>query len=86
MDPTVKVALIVAIPSTITGIGTLVLGFLNRSTQTQMKSSMDGHFTKLLAERQQQGVELVEKTDKLAHAEGRREGVEAAEDKAGEKP
>jgi hypothetical protein len=88
MDPTVKVALIVAVPLAVANCGTLLLGFLNRSdvktslaNQEKMKASMDGHFSKLLAERAQQGVELVDKTDKLSHAEGRREGIESTEGK-----
>jgi hypothetical protein len=85
ISPTVESALIMSIPS----LGTLVLGFLIRRdnlrmlvNQAKMKESMDGHFTKLLSERQEMGEQLTDKTDKLAHAEGRREGVEATEDKA----
>jgi hypothetical protein len=86
LDPTVKVAIIMSVPATITGLGTLALGFLNRLdqkkslvNQAEMKDSMDGHFGKLLAEKAAQGAELVDKTDKLAHAEGRREGIESTE-------
>ena len=98
MDPTVKVALIVAVPSLITGVGTLALGFLTRrdnkemrakqdnmqEDQSRLQTSMDGHFTKILNERTAIGEKLTDKTDKLAHAEGRREGIEVAEDKAKE--
>ena len=86
MDPSVKVALIAIIPLTITSLGTLWMSWLTRRdarkslvNQSAMKESMDGHFTALLAKSAQQGDELVDKTDKLAHAEGRREGVESKE-------
>lgn len=81
MEPTVQVAIIASIAPTVLALGTLILGLVNRSTQAAMKESIDGHFTKLLTERQEQGAQLVDKTDKLAHAEGRREGVEASEGK-----
>lgn len=86
MDSAVKVALIVAIPTTITALGTLSLQFLARrdakkslSNQDELKVSMDGHFTKLLADRKEQGDELVDKSQQLARAEGRREGMEASD-------
>jgi hypothetical protein len=79
----------------VTGATSVILQVMNRSdaremridtqkslaNQDAMKESMDGHFSKLLAKTAQQGNELVDKTDKLAHAEGRREGVEATEGK-----
>jgi hypothetical protein len=81
MDPTVKVALIVATPTTITGFGTLILGFLNRrdaklihANTAEIKASVNGNFTKLLNAKAAQSVELKDKTEQLAHAEGRREG------------
>jgi hypothetical protein len=84
----VKIALIAAISSlliaVVTGGTSIILLFMNRkdaraslANQQQMKESMDGHFTKLLEKSAKQGDELVDKTDKLAHAEGRREGVES---------
>ena len=88
MDPTVKVAIIVAIPSAITGLGTLYLGIMNRRDAKDIrdhvgdiKASVDGNFSRLLDEKATQRVQLVDKTERLAHAEGRREGVEAAADK-----
>jgi hypothetical protein len=95
MDPTIKVALIVAVPSFIGTLGTLILGFMTLSNnkslqrkqdkiaedQEKMSNNIDGHFKTLLAEKAVQGAELLDKTDKLAHAEGRREGIEATEGK-----
>lgn len=68
MDTSVKVALIVAIPSTITSIGTLVLGLMNRSGLKEVHESVNGKLK-----------QLIETSGKLSHAEGRREGVEATE-------
>src|ERR1022692_2647052 len=58
-DPSVRVALIVAVPGMITGIGTIILALLNRkdareirTSQSEMKTSIDGHFTKLLDQKQ----------------------------------
>jgi membrane protein implicated in regulation of membrane protease activity len=84
MDPTMKVAIVTAIPATLTLLFTILTWFMGRKSlvnQSQMKESIDGHFTKLMEEKTQQGVELVEKTDKLSHAEGRREGIESTESK-----
>ena len=95
MDPTERVALIVAAPIMVANVGTLILGFLARQdakaaagaarqslkNQDAMKDQMDGHFSKLLAERKTQGDELKDVADRLAHAEGRREGMEAGESK-----
>ena len=68
LEPTVQVALIVAVPALITGVGTIVLGLMNRSQMKQISINVDGKLEQLMAMRQQ-----------LAHAEGRREGVDAAE-------
>ena len=81
MDPTVKVAIIVAIPSAITGIGTLVLGILNRNKLGDVAVLVDGKLSRLLEEKDRQGVELSDKSDQLSHAQGRREGVEASDKK-----
>ena len=90
LNPTLEVAVIVAVPGTIAGMGTIFLGLLARkdarelrASQAAMQTSIDGHFSKLLDEKQKQGEQLVDKTDRLAHAEGRREGVEATEEKKG---
>jgi len=78
MDPTVKVALIAAIPASLLGVGTLILGFLNRKAQQEthdkvidLKVNVDGRLSQLLA-----------KTEIAAHAEGHREGVEQAGEEA----
>ena len=92
INPTVEVALIVAVPGIITGMGTICLALLNRrdarkdasemkAIQSKMQTSIDGHFTKLLDQKQIISEQLVEKTDKLSHAEGRREGIESTEEK-----
>ena len=44
-----------------------------RTSQGVLETKMDGHFTRLLERTSTQGKELVAKTDKLAHAEGRQE-------------
>jgi hypothetical protein len=84
MDPTVKVALIAIIPLTITSTGTLWMAWLTRRDarkalvgQAKIEESINGHFGKLMEEKEQQHVVLMEKTDRLAHAEGRREGIES---------
>jgi hypothetical protein len=80
LDPTIKVALIVATPGTITGILTFTLGILGRRDarelkmgQENMQSSVDGKLS-----------QLIETKEQLSHAQGRREGVEAAEVKGNE--
>jgi hypothetical protein len=76
-DPTIRVALIVATPGTITGILTFTLGLLNRRDaralkvgQENMQKSVDGKLDK-----------YIETKEQLSHAQGRREGVEATEEK-----
>lgn len=92
LDPTVKVAIIVAIPSAITGIGTLVLGWLNRKeskrqfdvlhgNMTIIKENVNGALTKLRAEKDIQATQLIDAKVDLSYAEGRREGIEAKEKK-----
>lgn len=74
-DPTVKVAIIAAtiaaIPPTIVGILNFFLGRANRKNIQQINVSVDGKLDRFM-----------ETAQKLSHAEGRREGVEATEDKA----
>lgn len=77
MEPGVKVALIVAIPSTITGIGTLLLGFLNRQDNKSIKLGVDGINSRIQTKSDAQGEELADKSNQLAHAQGRREGMES---------
>lgn len=69
LDPTVQVALIMAVPTTLLGIGTLVLGFMNRNKLNKIDISVDGKLSQLMDTQQ-----------KLSHAEGRREGVDASKD------
>ena len=83
-DASVKVALIVAIPSTLVGIGTLILGFLNRADtqrslahQVILKTDMDevkkhtnGMLTQLTNEKSAMRERLIDKSQELAHAEG----------------
>ena len=84
LDPTIKVALIVSVPATIASVGTLILGFLNRSdakrslaNQDLMKRSVDGINTRLEDKNRDLGVRLADKSEEAAHAAGRREGSEA---------
>ncbi len=91
MEPTVKVALIVALPLTITSVGNFILGVLNRAGQKRsqaqgerIQESVDGNFSKLWEKQQSQSEKLHISEGKLSHAEGRREGVEATEDKGRE--
>lgn len=79
IDPTVKVAIIIAIPQVVVGLGTLVLGFVNRQatrelhqTTAQLEVRVDGRLTELLSAREKQA----EVQSALSHAEGRREGLE----------
>jgi hypothetical protein len=84
MDPTVKVAMIVATPGMITGIGTIILALMNRKTQQEglkiqieTKANVDGNFSKLWEEKDRQVAQLKETQDKLSHAEGYRAGSES---------
>lgn len=81
LDPTVKVAIIAAIPGTITGLITVILGIINHRTQQAMRVSIDGNFTRMLDERAAQSAQLEDKSDKLSHAQGRREGIEFDQNK-----
>ena len=51
-DPTVKVALIVAIPATITSVGTLILGFLNYMSLGRVNVKVDGMMSKARSDEQ----------------------------------
>jgi uncharacterized membrane protein (Fun14 family) len=81
LDPTVKVALIVSIPPTITGILAFVLGLMNRKQLQTIKVDVNTNFQKLLQDKISQDKVITEQTQKLAHAEGRREGVESKDAK-----
>lgn len=89
LDPTVQVAIIVSVPTTVV---TLVLGLMNhyelkkhRDELHVIKVEMNGNMSRILDEKAIQGVSLTEKTTALAHAEGRREGTEAAEQRASDR-
>jgi hypothetical protein len=98
MEPSVQIALIAIIPLTLTGVGTLWMQLLARkdareiredtkkslANQDAMKTSIDGHFSELLASDQRRSVELIDKTDRLAHAEGKAEGAESERSRAKE--
>jgi hypothetical protein len=58
----------------------------NRQATQEMSVNVDGHLGRLLIEKEQAAMEHTVVVDKLAHAEGRREGIEVAEDKAEHKP
>lgn len=79
MDPTVKVALVASIAPTIASLGALVLGILNRNQLKVIKVDVNTNFQKLLQDKKDQDKEMAAKTILLAHAEGRREGVESKE-------
>jgi hypothetical protein len=78
MDPTTKAFLfglcIASIPPTITGLFTLRK--LNR-----IDVNVDGRLGKLLNEKDAADAKLADKSAQLAHAQGRREGVESKEPK-----
>jgi hypothetical protein len=86
MDPTVKVALIAGAALVLANIPTFILGLLSRSdakkslvNQAELKTAMDGNFGRLWNEKDQLRTALTDKSEKLAHAEGHREGIEAAD-------
>src|ERR1017187_335146 len=92
MDPSLKVAIVVAvvaaIPGTVAATGVIVLGLLQRrdskkllADQKAMQVSVDGHMGKILAATEQKSIDLSIKSIELGRAEGRREGVEVTEDK-----
>src|ERR1035437_1989831 len=87
MDPTVKVAIIVAAPSMLAGIGTIILGFMNRTklqdvheSAVRMESNVNGKLSKLLEVKQ----ELSNTQQTLAHAEGHREATDEIRHEADE--
>ena len=81
LDPSVKVALIASIAPTIASMGALILGILNRNQLKVIKVDVNTNFQKLLQDKKNQDKEMAGKTIQLAHAEGRREGVESKEPK-----
>jgi|ERR1017187_4906947 hypothetical protein len=93
LDPAAfKVAIIVAciaaVPGIFTAVCVLVLGLAQLkhskkllANQNEMKISVDGNLSKIIANSERRAVELDDTSSKLSHAEGRREGVEATETK-----
>ena len=79
MDPTIKVALIVSAPPTLTGILAFILGLMNRKELKVIKVDVNTNFQKLLREKEEQNKEMAAKSDQLSHAQGRREGIESTE-------
>src|SRR6202795_272022 len=91
VEPTVKVALIVAasgLLSTLISTGTLLyLGRKGKGMLTEIRMDVNSNFTKMREERNAQTVKVDESaaqlaaaTSKLSHAEGRREGFEAGQE------
>jgi len=85
LDPTVKVAIIVAIPGTITAILSVVTHFQLRAIKTDVNSNL----TRMANEKQvktdqlaAQGKELSIAQEKLAHAEGVKQGSDTERSKA----
>jgi hypothetical protein len=81
LDPTVKVALIVSIAPTVASVWAVVLGIMNRDQLKVIKVDVNTNFQKLLREKEDQNKEMAQKTTDLAHAQGRREGIESRETK-----
>lgn len=86
IEPTVKVAIIVAIPSAITGIGTLVLGFLNRKDAKEIHAVV----TKVETQTNNMNTELRQQrnaaTTRADSAEGQMKGVAAEQERTKDKP
>jgi hypothetical protein len=89
MDPTVKVAIITGLFAAIPSTGMMVLQFLSRrdlkkslSNQEDLKHSMDGNFNRLWTEKNEQTGQLADKSEKLARAEGHREGSDEERNKS----
>lgn len=88
VDPTVTVAVIGAVTA-------LLMALMNRNlkkgiaevkqTVVKIEINTDGTLKKLNDAANELTARLAEAKDKLAHAQGRREGVEATEDKTREK-
>jgi len=70
LDPTVKVALIMATPTTIVGLGTLILGFLTRRDQKKMQTSIDGVYDKMQGRLIDAKDELTVKSVEVGRLEG----------------
>lgn len=74
LDPTVQVALVVAVPLVLTSVGTFILGVMNHRRMGKLEVNVDGRLTQLL-----------QKTEQAASAEGftagRKEGVSVTESK-----
>ncbi len=79
MEPTVEVAFIAAVPGTIAAIGVIILGIWNARKLKQIDHNVNGKLTRLLDEKVTDRANLAEKSEKLSHAEGRREGIESKE-------
>jgi hypothetical protein len=90
IDPTVKVAIIAGVALVLANLPTFILGMLQRkdsrqikASQSDMADSVNGHFTRLLNKQDADAASLAAKSEELARATGRREGVEATEQKPG---
>jgi hypothetical protein len=66
MTDAVQIAMIVATPATIVGIGTFVLGLVNKNATREVHFALNSRLTELLAA-----------TKAIAHAEGVQEAINA---------
>lgn len=66
IDPTVKVALIAAVPPTLLSIVTLIVSVQNRMEGQKLHISLNSRLS-----------ELIKASKESAHAAGRREGIES---------
>jgi hypothetical protein len=83
MEPTVEIALIAAVPPTVIGLVTLVLGILTRSKLNVVEKNTNNMLSRLTDERNTASTRA---DTAEAHAQGRIEGVAAQQAEKGQKP
>ena len=77
VDPTVKVAIIAGSALVLTNVPAIIIAVLNRKAVEKMSINVDGNLKRLLDEKVTAASEHVVTSEKLAHAEGVREGSDA---------
>jgi hypothetical protein len=81
MDPTVKVALIAGAAVVLASLPALIVGLLNRQAVQQMSINVDGNLQRLLDEKAEQVAQLKDQGQKLARAEGVKQGSDEERDR-----
>jgi hypothetical protein len=81
LDPTVQVALIAGTALVLTNVPAIIIALLNRKAVDKMSINVDGNLKRLLDDKAAASAEHLVTSEKLAHAEGLKQGSDDERDR-----